>query len=88
MSVDAIGWVATAVFVSSYFFGGATAMRRMQIAGASLWMIYGLVLGSWPVVVANVLTLLAAALTAGRDRAATSTTAPVYGSGSIVGSER
>jgi hypothetical protein len=68
--VDFLGWTATAVFVSSYFYRGATALRRTQMAGSVLWMLYGLVMHAAPVVVANLLVLGAAAWTAKRAPAA------------------
>ena len=65
-AVSALGWLATAVFVGSYFCGGAAAIRRVQMAGALLWIIYGVCLGAAPVVIANLLVLGAAAWTAMR----------------------
>jgi hypothetical protein len=67
--VDYLGWTATAVFVSSYFYNGATALRRTQMLGSILWMAYGTVMHAAPVVVANLLVLCAAAWTARRSRA-------------------
>lgn len=61
--IDVIGWVATAVFVSSYFFTRPDSLRRVQILGASLWIVYGVLLGAPPVVAANVLLIVAAAWT-------------------------
>jgi hypothetical protein len=61
-----LGWIATAVFVSSYFCTRGFALRRLQVAGASLWIVYGLAIRAWPVVVANCLVLGAAAWTAKR----------------------
>ena len=57
---DAIGWTATAVFTASYFTRGPATLRRVQMAGALLWMTYGVVTRASPVVVANVLVLGAA----------------------------
>jgi hypothetical protein len=65
--VDYLGWTATAVFVSSYFYTGATALRRTQMAGSILWMMYGVVMHAAPVIVANLLVLCAAAWTAKRS---------------------
>lgn len=59
-----LGWLATAVFVSSYFFSRPTALRAMQMAGALLWLTYGVMIDAWPVVVANLLVFSAAAWTA------------------------
>jgi hypothetical protein len=69
---EGLGWAATVVFVGSYFGRGASSLRRLQMAGAALWMVYGVVLHAAPVVVANVLVLAAAGwseLRAGRERA-------------------
>lgn len=70
---ELVGWIATAVFVSSYFFEPAW-LRRVQMMGAVLWACYGLLLGATPVIVTNVLVLVAASWTARRGtRAAAST---------------
>jgi hypothetical protein len=66
-ATESLGWLATAVFVSSYFFARGAALRRAQIAGAALWIVYGLALGAAPVVVANALVAGAAAWTARRE---------------------
>ena len=65
-----VGWSATAVVVSSYFFERANVMRRIQMIGAVMWLSYGVLLSAYPVVVANLLIFGAAAwTTAGaRDR--------------------
>ena len=61
--VDYLGWAATAVFVSSYFCTSAQAIRRVQMIGAVMWMAYAMVMHSAPVFVANLLVLVAAAVT-------------------------
>ena len=53
--MDWIGWLATAVFLSSYFFKRATTLRRIQGAAACLWALYGVLLPALPIIVANVL---------------------------------
>ena len=68
MSADAIGWVATAVFVGSYLCTRAEALRRVQMVGAALWIGYGVVMQAAPVITANVLVLGAAALASRRAR--------------------
>jgi hypothetical protein len=60
---DALGWVATAMFVSSYFFKRPALLRAAQMSGATLWTIYGVMIGALPVIVANVLVFSAAAWT-------------------------
>jgi hypothetical protein len=59
-----LGWVATAVFVGSYFFVKPAALRAMQMIGAVLWIIYGFLIEATPVIAANALVFAAAAWTA------------------------
>jgi hypothetical protein len=61
--IDGVGWMATGLFVGSYFFARPLALRSAQMLGALLWMIYGLLIGARPVVAANVLVIAAAAFT-------------------------
>lgn len=59
-----LGWLATAVFVGSYFFSRPAALRAMQMMGALLWIVYGILINALPVIAANVLVFAAAAWTA------------------------
>ena len=59
-TVEYLGWAATVVFVSSYFCARAETLKRVQMAGAAMWIVYGLAIGASPVVVANLLVLAAA----------------------------
>ena len=52
---DWIGWLATAVFASSYFTRRQATLRRIQGAAALLWGVYGALIHSLPVLVANVI---------------------------------
>jgi hypothetical protein len=65
---DALGWIATAMFVGSYFFKRTAVLRAAQMVGAVLWIVYGLLIGAVPVVVANSLVFCAAAWTLLRAR--------------------
>jgi len=58
--LEAVGWVATAIFSSSYFFRQPAALRRIQAGAACLWVIYGLAIGAMPVVAANVIVAASA----------------------------
>jgi len=70
--LDAIGWIATALFTASYFLRQAAALRRLQAAAACLWIVYGLTIGAWPVVVANLMVAAAALYSALAPRRAQS----------------
>lgn len=61
--IEGVGWAATAVFVGSYFFARPSVLRSVQMLGALLWLSYGLLINSSPVIVANVLVFSAAAWT-------------------------
>jgi hypothetical protein len=68
-SLDAIGWIATAVFSCSYFVRSSAMLRRIQACAAPIWVAYGFLIGAMPVVVANIVVAAAAAysaFTAGR----------------------
>ena len=65
---ETLGWIATTVFVASYFFAKPAALRAVQMVGASLWIVYGFMIGATPVIAANVLVFSAAAWTVARGR--------------------
>jgi len=52
---DAVGYLATGVVLCSYMFKNPSTLRRIQALGAVLWMLYGFLLHSGPVIVANLL---------------------------------
>jgi hypothetical protein len=66
--IEAVGWIATAVFVASYFPTRSHQTRLLQMCGAVIWTGYGLAIGASPVVVANVLVFSSAAWATWRKR--------------------
>jgi hypothetical protein len=48
-----IGWGATALFASSYFFREPKSLRKVQALAATAWIAYGLIIKAPPVVVSN-----------------------------------
>ena len=67
MKLELIGWVATAVFASSYFYKQPQMLRRVQAVAALLWVIYGVIIQALPVIVANVIVATVACWTAWLD---------------------
>jgi hypothetical protein len=65
---ETLGWVATLVFVGSYFFSKPAALRACQMLGATLWIAYGVLIAAKPVIAANLLVFMAAAWTLARKR--------------------
>ena len=51
--LDYIGWLATAIFASSYFCKQPGTLRRIQALAALLWIGYGILIHAAPVIVAN-----------------------------------
>lgn len=60
---EVLGWAATAVFSTSYFFKESAALRKIQAGAAMLWVLYGVRIHSVPVIVANVIVAAAAVYT-------------------------
>jgi hypothetical protein len=58
--LDALGWLATAVFSCSYFCRGSQTLRWIQAGAALIWIVYGLLLHATPVIAANVIVAVAA----------------------------
>lgn len=54
MHMEWIGWVATAIFASSYFFKEPRLLRIIQAGAALLWVAYGVLIHAMPVIVANI----------------------------------
>ena len=52
---NAVGFLATAITIASYFFKQPSHLRRVQASAATLWILYGVLIDSWPVIVANIL---------------------------------
>lgn len=66
--VEALGWAAAATFAGSYLAKRAETLVRVQIAGALMWALYGVLVGSAPVIAANLLVVAAAAWKARTSR--------------------
>ncbi|MGA3185565.1 MAG: hypothetical protein ABSF22_00515 [Bryobacteraceae bacterium] len=55
MNNDLIGWLATAVFMISYMVKSPANLRRIQAVASCLWLAYGVLIHSLPMIVANFL---------------------------------
>ena len=76
-----VGWAATVVFVMSYFCGRIDVLRRVQMVGAAMWIVYGILMQALPIIAANLLVLLAAAWTAWRPSPVPQASASIIESG-------
>jgi hypothetical protein len=55
VTLDWIGWIATALFAGSYLCKDPMKLRRVQALAACVWVVYGAVIGAAPVLAANLL---------------------------------
>jgi hypothetical protein len=69
-AADALGWLATAVFLASYSRKNQQALRLTQAAAALLWVVYGILLHALPIIVANLLVAAVAAYSSRTEAAA------------------
>jgi uncharacterized protein with PQ loop repeat len=60
MKYDWIGWLATAVFMTSYISKSPIMLRRIQALASCLWLTYGVMIHSVPMIVANALVAVVA----------------------------
>jgi hypothetical protein len=60
MRGDWVGWLATLVFMTSYLSKSPVMLRRIQGLASCLWLTYGLVIHSVPMIVANLLVAVVA----------------------------
>jgi hypothetical protein len=67
-AADAVGWLATALFASSYLCRGPARLRLVQGIAALLWMLYGVLIRALPVIAANLLVSGLALFSAWRAR--------------------
>jgi hypothetical protein len=62
LTLQWIGWLATAIFAASYFCKRPAALRGVQAFAALLWIVYGAMIHAVPVVVANMIVAAMAVL--------------------------
>jgi hypothetical protein len=68
--IDWIGWVATAVFASSYLCSNPHRLRLVQAMAALLWLSYGILIKAPPVIAANLIVALLALASSFKRRSA------------------
>lgn len=77
MDIEAIGYLAAALTTASFVpqaiktlrsrdtRGISAGMYAMFCSGVALWFAYGVLIGAWPVIIANALTFVLAAIILG-----------------------
>jgi hypothetical protein len=65
---EGMGWAATSISASSYFCRGSRSIRVVQASASLVWIVYGIIIHSFPVIVANVIVSSLAVYSAFRPR--------------------
>lgn len=65
---DGISWAATVIFAVSYLSKDQGRLRKVQAAAALVWIAYGVLIRSLPLIVANVIVSGLAVYSARRAR--------------------
>ncbi len=68
MTIAWFGWMATAVFTTSYFVAKTSTLKQIQAAAACLWIVYGVKTSSTPLIVSNLIVVAAVLITSLRNR--------------------
>ena len=68
MTIAWLGWAATAVQATSYFFPKISTLTKLQVAAACIWIVYGIKIGAVPVIGANLIVTGAALFSTLRNR--------------------
>ena len=71
-AIDGIGYFATSLFTLSYVFKKPRALFSLQLAAASTWLLFGILVQQKAVIVANVLVAAGALTSLIRDARAES----------------
>ncbi|MSO22910.1 MAG: hypothetical protein EXQ58_06565 [Acidobacteria bacterium] len=66
--LELVNWAATGVFAGSYLCREPQTLRRMQAFAAVLWIGYGVVIHSFPIIISNVIVSTLASLSVLRAR--------------------
>jgi hypothetical protein len=70
--LEVLGWAATGVFAGSYLCREPQTLRKVQAIAAILWIGYGVVIQSFPIIISNTLVATLASFSAFRSSASSS----------------
>ena len=55
--LEIVGWVATFVVIGSFLINDMLKLRSVNLAGATLWLIYGIIAGSFSIMFLNIVVM-------------------------------
>ena len=60
--LELVGWIATFVVIGSFLINDMLKLRSVNLVGATLWLIYGIIAGSFSIMFLNKLLSIFAAV--------------------------
>ena len=55
--LEIVGWVATFVVIGSFLINDMLKLRSVNLVGATLWLVYGVVAGSFSIMFLNIVVM-------------------------------
>ena len=56
-TLELVGWVATFVVIGSFLVNDMIKLRSINLVGATLWLIYGIIASSYSIIFLNVVVM-------------------------------
>ena len=79
MTIAWFGWMATAVFTTSYFVPKTSTLKQIQAAASCLWIVYGVKTGPTPLIVSNLIVVAAVLITSLRSQSSKTSSTRLLG---------
>lgn len=55
--LEIVGWIATFVVIGSFLINDMLKLRSVNLIGATLWLIYGIIAGSFSIMFLNIVVM-------------------------------
>ena len=56
-TLEVVGWVATFVVIGSFLVNDMIKLRSINLVGATLWLIYGIIASSYSIMFLNIVVM-------------------------------
>lgn len=55
--LEIVGWIATFVIIGSFLINDMLMLRSVNLIGATLWLVYGIIAGSFSIIFLNIVVM-------------------------------
>ena len=55
--LEIVGWIATFVVIGSFLINDMLKLRSVNLIGATLWLLYGIIAGSFSIMFLNIVVM-------------------------------